>query len=220
MPKTSSKSSQEFVPIKEVRDGIIILKNESLRLILMASSLNFALKSQDEQTAIIDQYQNFLNSLDFSLQIFVRSRPININSYIDYLKEIEKTQTNELLKIQAREYMEFIKTMVETTNIVSKNFYISIPFNPPILELKNAGNILSKITNIFSKPASGPTQQEEMKFEEYKEQLIQRGDVVGQELARLGVRTVPLDTEEVVELFYELYNPGEEEKGKMPVVNQ
>ncbi len=202
MPQTSSKSSQEFVPIKEVRDGIVVLKNGSFRAILMASSLNFALKSQDEQTAIIDQYQNFLNSLDFSLQIFVRSRPININSYIDYLKELEKAQMNELLKIQAREYMEFIKTLVETTNIVSKNFYISIPFNPPVLELKSAENVFSKISGIFTKSKSSPEQQKEMKFDEYKEQLIQRGAVVSQELARLGVRTVPLDTEDVVELFY------------------
>lgn len=221
MPKTSSRASQEFVPIKEVRDGIVILKNGSLRLILMASSLNFALKSQDEQTAIIMQYQNFLNSLDFYLQILVRSRPININSYIDYLKETEKTQTNELLKIQTREYIEFIKTMVETTSIVSKSFYISVPFNPPVLELKDAGNVFVKIKQMLIKPKLEPEQQEEEKmFEEYREQLIQRGEVVRQELSRLGVRTAPLDTEEVIELFYELYNPGEEEKSKIPIVNQ
>src|SRR3989338_3177717 len=100
MPQTLSKSSQEFVPIQEIRDGILILKNGALRLILMVSSLNFALKSQEEQTAIIYQYQNFLNGLDFSIQIFVQSRPINIASYLNILRDREQQQTNELIRIQ------------------------------------------------------------------------------------------------------------------------
>ena len=128
-----SKASQDFVQIKEIRDGVVVLKDGSLRMVLMASSLNFALKSNDEQAAIISQYQNFLNSLDFSIQIFIQSRPININPYIDFLKETEKNQSNELIQIQTREYTEFIKTLVETANIVTKNFYIVVPFNPPYI---------------------------------------------------------------------------------------
>mgnify|MGYP001577107461 CR=1 FL=1 len=213
-----SKASQDFVQIKEIRDGVVVLKDGSLRMVLMASSLNFALKSNDEQAAIISQYQNFLNSLDFSIQIFIQSRPININPYIDFLKETEKNQSNELIQIQTREYTEFIKTLVETANIVTKNFYIVVPFNPPSIEFSGKSGILNSFTGLFKKSDTKTEQKtEEVEFEEHKEQLNQRVDVVLQELARLGVRAVPLGTEEVVELYYYLYNPGESEKGKIPM---
>lgn len=219
---TQSKASQEFVQIKEIKDGVIILKDSSMRMVLMTSSLNFALKSQEEQTAIIMQYQNFLNSLDFTTQIFVESRPININPYMELLKEAEKTQDNELIQIQTREYIEFIKTLVETANIVTKNFYVVVPFNPPVIELGGKSGIFTKFSNIFNRggnESAAEEKSEEVKFEEHKEQLIQRAGVVIEELARLGVRAVPLDTEEIIELFYYLYNPGEQEKGKIPMQN-
>lgn len=217
MPTRSSKPSQDFVQIKEIRDGVVVLKNNSMRMVLMTSSLNFALKSQEEQTAIITGYQDFLNSLDFSLQMITHSRPININPYLELLKEAGKTQNNELIRLQIREYTEFIKTLVETANIITKNFYVVVPYNPPFIELGGKNNIFEKIKNIFSKK-NGSTEEEseEMKFEEYKEQLLQRVEVVMQELTRVGVRAVPLNTEEVIELFYYLYNPGEIEKGKIP----
>lgn len=219
MNRVTAKASQEFVPIKEIRDGIVILKTGAMRLILMVSSLNFALKSQEEQAAIISQYQNLLNALDFSIQIFIQSRPINIAPYLNILKDQEKTQSNELLQIQNREYIDFIKNLVETTNIVSKNFYIAVPFNPPVLEISGPKGIMSKIGSVFRKKEDESVQeQEELKFGEYKEQLLQRGYVVIQELSRLGLRSVPLETEEVIELFYQLYNPGEREKGKMPTI--
>lgn len=218
MPKQSSKPSQEFVPIKEIRDGVVILNNGSMRLILMASSLNFALKSQEEQAAIISQYQNFLNALDFSVQIFVQSRGININPYINTLKEAEKEQTNELLQIQTREYIEFIKTLVKTANIVSKNFYVVVPFNPPFLEISGEKGIFAKVSGIFGKRKEQTYEEGEEQFGEYKEQLFQRAGVVIQELTRLGVRAVPLDSEEAIELFYQLYNPGEQEKKGAPAV--
>lgn len=218
MANTVTKPSQEFIQIKEIRDGVLILKNGGLRMILMTSSLNFALKSQDEQTAIINEYQNFLNSLDFSVQIFIQSRPININPYLELLKEAEKIQTSELVKIQTREYIEFIKTLVETANIVTKNFYVVVPYNPPVIEMGGKAGVLANITNIFSKKSAAETQEnKEMQFEEYKEQLVQRSEVALNELARLGVRATPLGTEEIIELFYYLYNPGESEKGKAPV---
>lgn len=217
MANIVSKPSQEFVNVKEVRDGVVILKNGELRMVLMTSSLNFALKSQDEQTAIINQYQNFLNSLDFSVQIFIESRPININPYLELLKEAGKMQTNELIQIQTREYTEFIKTLVETTNIVSKNFYVVVPYNPPALEVTGKSGIFAKLSGILkNKEVVDEKKNKETQFEEYKEQLIQRTEVVMQELIRMGVRAAPLGTEEVIELFYYLYNPGEKEKGKMP----
>src|SRR3989338_6191613 len=109
----ASAPSQTILPIEEVRDGTVILKDKSLRAILMASSINLALKSQDEQTAVIMQFQSFLNSLDFPIQFFIQSRKLNIDSYLEVLKEQEKHQTSELLKVQVAEYIEFIRTFVQ-----------------------------------------------------------------------------------------------------------
>src|SRR3989344_377981 len=111
--RASKKSTQDFVPVREVRDGIIVLKDGSLRAILLASSLNFALKSEDEQTAFIVQFQNFLNSLDFSCQIFVQSRMLDIRPYIATLEEQFKKQMDDLMRIQIREYIGFVKSFTE-----------------------------------------------------------------------------------------------------------
>ena len=210
--------SQEILQIKEIRDGVLILKDGSLRVVMMASSLNFALKSGDEQTAIVMQYQNFLNSLDFTVQFFIQSRKLNIEPYIETLKEAEQKQVNELLKIQMTEYMEFIRTFVRAQNIVSKNFYVVVPFTPPVFESASwwsAGGIRKLLGGLFSSKETQKNISPE-KFEEYKSQLWQRVDSVIQGLVRCGVRAVPLNTEELIELFYGLYNPGELEKGKPP----
>ena len=116
----ASKPTQEFVPIKEVRDGVIILKDGSMRAIVLASSLNFSLKSDDERQAIIVQFQDFLNSLDFSIQIDVESRRLDIRPYIALLENQYKEQINDLMKIQTREYIEFVKKFTETTNIIPR----------------------------------------------------------------------------------------------------
>ncbi len=208
--------SQDILQIEEIRDGVLILKDNSLRVVLMASSLNFALKSADEQTAVVLQYQNFLNSLDFSVEFFIESRKLNIEPYIDTLKEAERKQTNELLRIQISEYAEFVRTFVKASNIVTKSFYIVVPFTPPLFESPKAG-----IMSLFSGFSGGKKKSEFMapgKFEEYKSQLWQRSDSVAQGLVRAGVRAVPLNTEELIELFYGLYNPGELEKGKPPAL--
>ena len=208
----SAKSAQEFVPIQEIREGVAILKDGALRMILMASSLNFALKSADEQEAIILQYQNFLNSLDFTVQFFIQSRKLNINPYLDTLREAEKNQVNELLKIQTREYIEFIKNFVEASNIVTKAFYAVVPYQPPVFT--SAKEAAGTIMGIFKKKDESPVGLSDEKFEEYKTQLFQRVDTVAQGLTRSGVRVAPLNTEELIELYYSLFNPGELEKGK------
>ena len=209
---TSTKPTQEFIPIKEIRDDVFILKDGSLHMILMASTLNFALKSEEEQNAIIMQYQNFLNSLDFSVQFFIQSRKLNTDSYIAMLAEAEKNQDNELMKIQTKEYIEFIKNFVKMSNVMAKAFYISIPYSTAAMEVKKsfAGNFLSG----FSQKAA---RQLADRFEENKVQLQQRADIVSQGLARVGVRVAPLNTEELIELFYELFNPGEKEKGGVKI---
>lgn len=217
----SVSPSQQIINIEEIRDGILILKDGSLKVVLMASSLNFALKSADEQTAIILQYQNFLNSLDFSVQFFVQSRKINIEPYLDTLKEAKEKQTNELLQIQISEYVEFIKAFVKASNIVNKNFYVVVPFTPPVFETKelSAGTLKTLWKSLWGSQKTGPEHAfSPQKFEEYKNQLWQRMENVISGLVRTGVRAVPLNTEELIELFYGLYNPGELEKSKPPAI--
>lgn len=197
--------SQEFVPIKEVRDGIVVLKDNSLRALLIASSLNFALKSADEQTAILSQFQNFLNSLDFSVQIFIQSRELDIRPYVALLEARYAEQTNDLLKIQIREYIEFVKNFTQAANIMTKNFFVVIPYSPPVLALSKG--VLPALP-IGGRKENGTGES----FEESRTQLEQRVSVVEQGLVRTGVRVAQLGTEESIELFYKLFNPGELEK--------
>jgi hypothetical protein len=207
MANPSAKTTQEFVPIQEIRDGIVILRDGSMRSIILASSLNFALKSQDEQNSIIFQFQNFLNSLDFSVQMFIQSRKLDIRPYTTLLEGRYKEQVNDLMKIQTREYIEFIKTFVENTNIMSKSFFVVIPYTPPVLQKGE-----SPIDKIFGKKKAPTMVGNTEAFEEHRSQLEQRVSVVEQGLVRCGVRVAQLGTEEVVELFYKIFNPGDTEK--------
>lgn len=207
----NSKSTQEFVPIKEVRDGVVVLKDGGLRLILIASSLNLALKSEDEQRATISQFQNFLNSLDFSVQIYVSSRRLDIRPYIALLEERLKAQMEDLLKIQIREYIDFVKNFTERSSIMTKNFFIVVPYTQPLLGGKKGFSILP------SKKGTAEKKLDDMEaFEEARSQLEQRASVVEQGLSGMGIRVIQLGTEEVVELFYKIFNPGETE---LPMVS-
>jgi type IV secretory pathway VirB4 component len=204
----SSKATQEFVPIREVRDGIVMLKDGSMRGILLASSLNFSLKSDDERNAIILQFQDFLNSLDFSVQISIQSRRLDIRPYIALLEDRYKEQVNDLMKIQTREYIEFIKKFTETTSIMTKSFFVVVPYDPAIIDIKN-----NRLTGLFQKKTASEEQKnKQMNFEENRTQLEQKVSVVEQGLSRCGIRVVRLGTEEVIELFYKIFNPGDTEK--------
>lgn len=202
---SSDKSTQNFVPIREVRDGVVILKDGSMRAILMTSSVNFALKSEDEQKSIIYQFQNFLNSINFDIQIFVESRRLDVRPYISLLDQRLKEQTNDLMKIQTKEYIDFIKTFTEQANIMTKRFFIVIPYTPPTLSINSKSK--NKKDKIKTKTEG---------FVEFRAQLDQRVDVVVQGITRTGVRAVQLGTEEVIEVFYQLFNPGEVEKPLVP----
>lgn len=204
MPPLSAKTTQSFVPIREVRDGVVILKDGSLRALLLASSINLALKSADEQTAVLAQFQNFLNSVEFSLQFFIESRQLDIRPYIATLEERYGQQTEDLLKIQIREYISFIRDFTERVNIMSKSFIVVVPYDPPLIARKDGflGTLLGK--------AGGG--ESEASFEQYRSQLEQRIGVVEQGLTRSGVRVAQLGTEETIELFTKLFNPGELEK--------
>ena len=209
----SSKSTQDFVPIQEVRDGIIVLKDGGLRAVLLASSINFALKSEDEQTAFIVQFQNFLNSLDFTVQIVIQSRMLDIRPYVATLEAAYKEQLDDLMRVQIREYIEFIKSFTEAANIMTKNFFVVVPYTPPSVGGgKGPASLLP----------FGPKRDEkstDTTFEESVTQLEQRISIVQQGLVRTGVRTVQLGTEEAIELLYKMFNPGEQGK-PMPLNNQ
>jgi len=173
----------------------------------MTSSLNFALKSADEQTSTLFQFQNFLNSLDFSVQIFVQSRKLDIRPYINLLEERHKAQVTDLMRIQIREYIEFIKNFTQSANIMSKSFFVVVSYSPAAFSAK--GGILGSITN-RGKEVS--IKDKNKSFEENRTQLEQRMSVVEQGLLRTGIRVARLGTEETIELLYKMFNPGELEK--------
>jgi hypothetical protein len=205
-----SKATQDFVPIKEIRDGIIMLKDGSMRAVVMASSVNFALKSPDEQQGIIMQFQTFLNGLDFSVQISIQSRQLDIRPYIATLEDRYKNETIDLMKIQIREYIQFIKSFVDQTSIMTKTFFVVIPFSPGTIN--QSSSPLEQI--LGKKKTPGATKNDH--FDEDRTQLEQRIGTVSQGLSRCGIRTIQLGTEEIVELFYKIFNPGDMEKPIIP----
>lgn len=200
--KINAASIQKHMEIKEIRDDVIILKNGGLRAVLMTTSLNFDLRSVEEQDALIYQYQNFLNSLDFSVQIMVASRKFNIEPYINTLKQKQRKQENPLLKMQTLEYIDFVKELTKTTNIMTESFYTVISYSPSVVKKKG-------FLDQFFKKQTGSA--EKQRFQELKNNLWQRVDFVAVGLQSVGVKAVPLKTDELVELFYKLYNPSAKE---------
>lgn len=202
-----AKATQEFVPIKEVRDGVVVLKDNSLRAIILANSVNLSLKSSDEQKGTILQFQNFLNTLDFSVQISVQSRRLDIRPYLMLLEDRMKVQTEPLLKLQTREYIEFIKNFTESVSIMTKSFFVIVPYTHS--SFRSDYGIFDKLFGRKNKEELRAAKQ--LDFEEKRSQLEQRVAVVQQGLGRCGINSIQLGTEEVVEVFYKVFNPGEVE---------
>lgn len=207
-------ATQSFLEVQDIREGILLLKNNSIRGIMMVSSINFALKSEEEQTATIYAFQNFLNSLDFFCQIVVQSRNINITPYLDGLKDLEERQTNSLLREQTSSYRQFIKDMVVGDTVMTKSFYIVIPYN--LMEILGVQSVGKKMF------ASGPSQQaqplKDDEFQRCKTQLWQRMEYVAMGLRRCGLEAVPLTTPELIELFWAIHHPDQAEVGYYPEI--
>ena len=203
----NAKATQEFIPIKEVRDGIVVPKDGELRAIILANSVNLSLKSEEEQKATILQFQNFLNTLDFSVQISVQSRRLDIRPYLLLLENRMKVQNEPLLKLQTKEYMEFIRNFTESVSIMTKSFFVVVPYTHTVL--KSDSGILGKIFSRKNKEEAQIAKQ--VDFEEKRSQLEERVAVVQQGLGRCGINSAQLGTEEVVEVFYKVFNPGEVE---------
>lgn len=202
-----AKTTQEFVPIQEVRDGVILLKDGGLRAIVLANSVNLSLKSENEQKATILQFQNFLNTLDFAVQISVQSRKLDIRPYLLLLENRMKLQNEPLLKLQTKEYIEFIKNFTESVSIMTKSFFVVIPYTHTAL--KSDSGLLKRFFARKSQEEARAAKEED--FEEKRSQLEERVSVIEQGLSRCGIKTAQLNTEEIVEVFYKVFNPGEVE---------
>jgi len=207
-----ARATQDFIPIKEIREGIVVLKNGELRAVILANSINLSLKSNEEQKATIMQFQNFLNTLDFPVQISVQSRRLDIRPYLLALENRIKIQNEPLLKLQTREYIGFIKDFTDSVNIMTKTFFVVVPYTHAVL--KTDSGIFKGLFQKKDKKALKV--EEELDFEEKRSQLEERVSVIEQGLARCGIKAIQLGTEEVVEAFYKVFNPGELE-GKIEI---
>ncbi len=202
-----STPAQSFVPVKEIRDGVVTLKDGSYRGILLCSSVNFGLKSEDEQRAIIGGFQTFLNTLDFPIEIVIQSRKMDIRPYLALLKKKEKDQQTELLRLQLREYMSFIRSFTENTNIMTKSFYVVVPYSPT--GTSNAKNVVGHMFGKKNANNESEKEKNNVSFDEYRVQLSQRLELISSGLGASGIRATALGTEEIIELFYRSFNPGE-----------
>lgn len=197
------QATQAFVPVKEVRNGVVILKDDGYRGILMCSAMNFALKSEDEQAAIIGGFQSFLNTIDFTVEIVIHSRKMDIRPYIALLEERIDAQQSELMRIQLREYIQFIKGFMDSAEIMTKLFYAVVPYSPALG---------TKVVQSFSLPGKKNAARANMQtdnFEEDRIQLEQRMSLVISGLSAAGIRAVALSTEELIELLYRSFNIGQ-----------
>ncbi len=198
----SARPTQDFVPIKEVRGGTIVLKDGGLRAVIAVSSVNLALKSSEEQIATINQFRSFLNSIAFPVQIVVQSRRLDIRPYLLMLESKMKDQREPLLRLQTAGYISFIREFTEQVAIMRKHFYVIVPYDGIALTSKGGG-----LSSFFG--GSKNKAVEEADFEERQTQLDERVNVVIGGLEGSGVRTERLKTEEIIELFYKTFNPGD-----------
>jgi hypothetical protein len=197
-----SVSTQQYLDIAEIKDDTVILKDGTLRAVLMVSSINFALKSEDEQNAVISSYVRFLNNLRFTLQIVIQSRELEIDNYLDYLQEKEKEQTNKLLKVQTTDYIEYIKELTSLGRIMSKRFFVVVPYDPLTDKRKGFFSLLKEAL----RPATIIKLKEKV-FSRYQEMLNRRLESVIAGLESMGVSVARLDTQSLIELYYKTYNP-------------
>ncbi len=218
MPKNFA-NTQDLVEIKEVRGSTVILKNGSLRQIVMVGGINFALKSETEQDIVTNTYRNFLNGLDFPLQIIIHSRKVNIEKYLQGLAQYEAKETSPLLINQAEEYAEFIRGFVQKNAVMEKTFLVVVPFFPLNISLPNQSSVGKLLPFIGGKKdgvAEEKAKEEATRnFTENEAQLKQRVSQVVEGLTAIGLDAAVLDYEQLIELFYNFYNPEAIEKEKI-----
>jgi type IV secretory pathway VirB4 component len=201
-PKASTQTHLRFA---EIRDNTLVLKNGGLRVVLKTTSINFNLKSEQEQNAIIQAYQGFLNSLEFPIQVVIRSKKLDIDDYLDQVKALGDKQENKLLQEQTYEYTQYIKKLVEYADIMEKEFYVVVPYDPG---RTNGKSIFQAFMQRLSpKDSYSDVKKRHLEFNHLKKALTQRVNVVVAGLENCGLKTTQLDTQELIELFYNSYNP-------------
>ena len=203
-------STQQYLDIASIHDDILIMKDGTLRAVLLASSINFALKSEEEQNALISAYASFLNTLEYPLQIVLQSRKLNMDAYLEKLKKSQEEQTNELLKMQIADYRGFIDELVDLGQIMSKKFFVIVPFNPSSNKRKS---FYARFKETFT-PAIFVGLKREL-FLNRKKDLMSRVSQIQGQLQSFGINTIALDTEGLIELYYSSYNPQLSDVEKM-----
>lgn len=197
-PKPTVGSTQAYLDFAEIRDDLIVMRDGSLRIILAVSSINFELKSEEEQRAIIAQFQSFLNALAFPIQILVQSKRLDLAPYLAKLRERLASEANDLLRVQIADYIEFIRRLVSFVNVMEKRFYLVVPYHPPLISP-------GRLASLGAKQIRKLSPQD---FANYKEELRERASLIAGGLGATGLRAVQLGTAELVEFLYTLYNPG------------
>jgi KaiC/GvpD/RAD55 family RecA-like ATPase len=200
------KTTQDFIELESVKNSIMVMKDKSLRGVLMVSSTNFALKSSEEQESVIHQFQGFLNSLDFTCQIVCQSRKLNITGYIEKVEDLYKNQKNPLLKKQTLDYKKFIEETIENQDILIKSFFVVIPYES------------FEITGLTVPGKKDAKELTDNVFYRSRDQLFQRMEFIALGLRRCGLKAVPLTSIELIEFFWELYHPSEAEVGYYPEI--
>lgn len=209
-------STQAFLQFDHVREGVVILKGGDVRAILRVSPINFGLKSGEEQSALTYAFQNFLNSLDFDLQVVIHSQKINIDPYLENLKLRGEEEDNELLRTQIEEYIDFVRSFVATTNIMTKEFFLVIPF--AFFQAEKISSGLLKSMSVFLPRQNRVIHMTDEQFNAARGQVLQRVEFVVQNLAQMGLVSRLLETEEIVQLFWRLYNPEQQASGVLPKI--
>ncbi len=199
--------TQSILDISEVRDNCVVMKDGSLRAVLLCSSINFSLKSDDEQAATIQAYVQFLNSIDFTLQIVIQSRRLNIDGYLARLRALEKQQTNELLQVQIADYLGYITELISLGEIMTKRFYVVVPYSPGE-DAKRSW--FRRVLSVFR--AASSVKLSRADFDSFAETLDRRTGYVTSGLASMGLSVVRLDTQSLIELYYATYNPDLKEQ--------
>ena len=208
-------SVQEHLVIDQIKDGVVQLKDGSLKAVILVSSVNFALKGEDEKNSIVSGFQTFVNSLNFPIQIVIRSKRLNLDDYVAKLNKLRNAQKNELLKEQTSDYIEFVTRMLDVVNIMDKSFFVVVPFFPS--GLKKVGYLDEIVGKV--KPAT-KIEKQQTEFENEKTQLLQRVENIISGISGMGLRAVTLNTQELIELFYTLYNPTAEHTQKLVEIDE
>lgn len=210
MAQPTTPSTQEHIPVSAIYDDVLVTKKGLFAQVIMVNSVNFGLKSEEEQNAIIYQYQGFLNSLSFPIQITMHSKQLDLTAYIKDLEARIPQEPNELIRYQIQEYIDFIGKLISIANIMDKKFFITVPYQIPPNELPSQG-FFSSIFGDSHVHLKVPLK----KFMKIKEDLEQRAGVITSGLASMGISGQVLNTKQIIELFYRTYNPEEAMKEKL-----